>query len=128
MSAPTMHRAVTANDKAEILTLIDSRYKGHDDPGSRELQSRDLTIWMNGDSAFSEGLAGWSGAARGQENRAPFWTRETMCFERRPEGWCIVHESTSVPLPMDRTAGDSATASRLRVGWAFKGAATQPCR
>lgn len=127
MSTPSMHRAVTANDKAEILTLIDARHKT--DPGAMELQSRDLTIWMNGDSAFSQGLVRWWGTQVGGDNPAPFWTRETMCFERRSEGWCIVHESTSTPLPMDRASADGfVAASRLRIGWAHKDAAFQPCR
>jgi ketosteroid isomerase-like protein len=126
MSTTTMHRAVTANDKAEILALIDARR--HHDQRTLELQSRDLTIWMNGDSAFSQGLVRWWGLQTGWDAPAPFWIRETICFERSLEGWRIVHETASAPLPMDRaTAGDSISAGRLRVGWARKDAAFQPC-
>ncbi len=125
MSRPTMHRAVTANDKAEILALIGSRQ-----PQQRaiELESRDLTIWMNGDSAFSQGLVRWSGTQAGWDNAAPFWIRETMCFERRPEGWRIVEEQTSAPFHMDGGVRDEpVNGSRLRVGWALKDTAFQPC-
>ena len=124
MPALTTRHAVTANDKAEILSLIDRRYKA--DRCAMELQSRDLRIWMNGDSAFSQGLVRWWGTQAGWDSPAPFWTRETMCFERGPDGWCIVHQRTSAPLPADRVSADD-DASTLRIDWTLKDAAFQPC-
>ena len=127
MSTPNPQRALTANDKAEILTLIHSRHQGRDDPEEHELHSRDVTIWMNGDSALSEGLVAWWGAPAGQENPAPFWIRETICFERNTEGWRIVHEQTSAPFLMAGMSERAIAGSRLRVGWASGDAACQPC-
>jgi SnoaL-like protein len=127
MPTATMQRSVTANDKAEILGLIDSRYAGLGVRAAMELHSRDLTIWVSGDSAFSRGLVQWSGTAAGGENPAPFWIWETLCFEHGAEGWRIVHQQTSAPFSVDGAHDQVIAGTRLRVGWAHGVAASPPC-
>lgn len=66
-----------------------------------ELESRNFEVSVSGDLAFCYGFLQLSGTKKGPEGRVRFWMRETMGFERRPEGWRIVHEHASVPFYMD---------------------------
>ena len=124
MSTPILHRAATASDKAEILALIDSRPSRPSESDCVELQSRDLTIWMNGNSAVSEGLVRWSRSGAERQDASPFWIRETICLERKPDGWRVVREQTSAPFRMDRAHSHD---SRLRIGWASVELPEPPC-
>lgn len=126
MAAPNPHRIMTANDKAEILALIDSQRKRQNQSNSVQLQSRYLTIWISGDSVFSRGFARWSGTRTGDHHPAPFWTRETMCLARRPEGWRITHQETSA-LTVDKPEGVGSEGSTLRVDWLQADAAFLLC-
>jgi len=122
MSTSTMHGAATANDRAQILSLIDAR-TGQTVPAATELESRDLTIWMSGDSAFSHGLVRASGTRRPEQ----FWISETISFERTPDGWRIVHQHTSSPFYLEAGSHQALTVSnKLRVVWVPGRAPLQP--
>ncbi|HEY1985015.1 MAG TPA: nuclear transport factor 2 family protein [Terracidiphilus sp.] len=66
-----------------------------------ELESRDFQLTVSGDFAFCHGFLRLKGTKKGPEGQVQFWMRETMCFEREPEGWRIIHEHASVPFYMD---------------------------
>lgn len=62
-----------------------------------EYEVRDLSISVDGDLAFTHGLARLSGnLPNGQ--RGGFWVRATSCFQRVDGVWRIVHDHASVPL------------------------------
>jgi ketosteroid isomerase-like protein len=93
-----------------------------------EVESRELTINLGGDFAFSDGVVRMTGTRKESETPVQFSRRETMCFERHAEGWRIVHAHTSAPLPTDgRARRESMASSKLRVGWAPRAPGTQPC-
>lgn len=122
MSKPVTSQIATANDKAEILALIHGRQTGPGGENAIDLLSRDLTIAMSGDSAVCRGVVRMA-AMRSAGRHEEFWMRETMCLERRPEGWRIVREQISAPFSMVGALGDAPVAgSRLRVDWAARGA------
>jgi ketosteroid isomerase-like protein len=68
-----------------------------------ELEPRDFKITIRGDLAVCYGLLRMAGSKRGVPSPVNFWMRETLCLERHPSGWHIVHKHTSVPFYMDRS-------------------------
>jgi ketosteroid isomerase-like protein len=66
-----------------------------------ELESRDLNLTVNGDYAFGHGFLRMRGTKKFADRPVDFWMRATYCFERKTNGWRIVHEHTSVPFYMD---------------------------
>jgi hypothetical protein len=119
------HQSATSTDKAAILTLIDARRPEHHfglAGSAAEIESRNLTISLSGDLAFAQGMVCLSGMRQGLDGREQFCLRESMWFERRTEGWRIIHELTSAPLPVDvASASRSMSSSKLRVDWAPQG-------
>ncbi len=126
MNATAMYGTTNSKDRAQILTLIHSRLSGT--RGAMEVESRDLTIRLGDDVAFSDGLVRMTGSKESEEPEQ-FWMREMMCFERDGEGWRIVHEHISEPRRVDGGAdGELRVNSKLRVGWAHGEPELQPCR
>lgn len=79
-----------------------------DGPIATEL--RDLAITAGDDVAFAFGLLRMSGT-RSDGSEADFWSRTTVCLERRDGAWRIVHEHNSFPMLMD---GSGKAATELR--------------
>jgi ketosteroid isomerase-like protein len=92
LSPPLAHPGVTIERKQPWLDSWDTPI---------ELESRDLKITVSGDHAFGHGFLRMQGAKKGADRPVDFWMRATYCFERRSDGWRIVHEHTSVPFYMD---------------------------
>ena len=116
MTTTTMHRATNSNDRAAILTLIHSRDWAV--APAMAVVSRQLTISLGDDFAFSDGLVCVRGARPEGDGPALIWMRETVCFERCAGGWRVVREDTSAPLRVASGARRERMAgSKLRVGW-----------
>jgi ketosteroid isomerase-like protein len=122
-----MLRVANSNDRAQILTLIQSRHAAPQ--AAMEVESQELTIKLGGDFAFSDGWVRLAGIGKGSDGPALFWMRETMCFERDADGWRVVHAEASAPSPFDHGARLASTPSRkLKVDWAPGDPALRPCR
>jgi ketosteroid isomerase-like protein len=92
LSPPLAHHGVTIERKQPWLDTWNTPI---------ELESRDLKITVSGDSAFGYGFLRMQGTKKFADRPVDFWMRATYCFERKPDGWRIVHEHTSVPFYMD---------------------------
>jgi SnoaL-like domain len=126
MTTAAMHFMANSNDRAEILTLMLSRHLAAQK--AMAVESREVTIRLGGDFAFSDAVVWLARTKPGSEGPARIWMRETMCFERRAEGWRIVGENTSAPLPVDGgMVRESMTGSKLRVGWVVGHPGFEPC-
>ena len=68
---------------------------------------RDLVIKVEGNLAFAYGLLHMSGK-RTDGSEGNFWSRTTICLERRGGEWSILHDHNSFPMLMDGS-GKSAT-------------------
>lgn len=66
-----------------------------------ELEPHNVKITVSGDHAFGYGFLRMSGTPKSAGRHVDFWMRATYCFERKADGWHIVHEHTSVPFYMD---------------------------
>ncbi len=63
-------------------------------------ETRDLSITVGGDVAFSHALNRLTGTSvRGE--RTDLWVRQTIGFRKVDGTWKIAHEHTSVPFYMD---------------------------
>ena len=80
-----------------------------DGPITIDAADRQLTV--AGAIAYATALTRMRGRQQGVDQ--DLWYRTTTCLERRPEGWRIVHEHTSVPFHMD---GSYRAAIDLRPG------------
>lgn len=78
--------------------------------GPIETELRDLVVKANGDVAFAFALLHMSGK-RSDASEGDFWSRTTICLERRDGEWQIVHEHNSFPMLMD---GSGKAATDLR--------------
>lgn len=76
-----------------------------DGPIATELS--DLVVRAEGDIAFAHGLLHMSGK-RTDGSQGDFWSRTTVCLERRDGEWRILHEHNSFPMLMDGS-GKAAT-------------------
>jgi ketosteroid isomerase-like protein len=92
LAPPLLHQGINVNEKRDWLNSWETPIK---------LEARDLRITVSGDFAFCHCFLRMSGTKRGPEGRVSFWMRETLCLERRANGWLIVHEHPSVPFYMD---------------------------
>lgn len=61
---------------------------------------RALVVRTEGDLAFAHGFLHMVGTRR-DGGEGDFWSRTTMCLERRGGAWVIVHEHNSFPMRMD---------------------------
>ena len=65
-------------------------------------ETRELSIAVGGDVAFSHGLNRISGKrTNGEETNV--WVRATICFRKLDGRWLVAHEHVSVPFYMDRS-------------------------
>lgn len=78
--------------------------------GPIETELSELVIKANGDLAFAFGLLHMSGR-RTDGSEGDFWSRTTICLERRDGRWRILHEHNSFPMLMD---GSGKAATDLR--------------
>jgi ketosteroid isomerase-like protein len=69
--------------------------------GPIDRDSRDLRIFVSGESAFCHGFYRLSGTPKAAGRPISFWMRATVCLLRDGGAWRIVHEHTSVPFYMD---------------------------
>lgn len=98
---PLVQPSSEAADSARARQWFDT----WDGPITTEL--RDLVVRSNGDLAFAFGLLHMSGK-RTDGSEGDFWSRTTVCLERRDGEWRIVHEHNSFPMLMDGS-GKAAT-------------------
>lgn len=68
--------------------------------GPITVEVRNLVVRREGDLAFAHGLLHMAGR-RTDGSAGDFWSRTTMCLERRGGAWLIVHEHNSFPMRMD---------------------------
>ena len=68
--------------------------------GPVELTDDDLTVEVSGDLALCHGLIHTRVRTR-HGGEAGWWSRSTVALARRPGGWRVIHEHTSVPFHMD---------------------------
>jgi ketosteroid isomerase-like protein len=92
LAPPLIHHGV---DIAETQQWLDTWN------GPIQIEPRDSQISVAGNIAFCHGYMRMTGNKKGVDHTLSFWMRETLCFERKGDGWCIVHEHTSVPFYMD---------------------------
>lgn len=78
--------------------------------GPLTVELRDVVVKVDADLACAFGLMRLSGR-RADGSATDFWSRTTMCLERRGGEWRIVHEHNSVPMLMD---GSGAAATDLQ--------------
>jgi ketosteroid isomerase-like protein len=92
LAPPLVHHGV---DRAEKQQWFDSWAT------PVEIDSQGMEISVSGDFALCHGFLRLTGTKKGAEGSVQFWMRETLCLERKMEGWRIVHEHSSVPFYMD---------------------------
>lgn len=63
------------------------------------IDTRDDTLAVDGDLAFTSSYVRMRGRQRGREQ--DLWFRSTLCLRRTGGRWRIVHDHTSVPFYMD---------------------------
>jgi PhnB protein len=68
--------------------------------GPIDVDLRELVVRAEGDLAFAHGLLHMAGRRR-DGSEGDFWSRTTICLERRDGAWRIVHEHNSFPMRMD---------------------------
>ena len=65
-----------------------------------EYEIHDLHIAVSGDVAFSHNL-GHVRATRASGEKADYWVRATVGFERRNGQWLVTHDHVSMPFDME---------------------------
>jgi ketosteroid isomerase-like protein len=94
LAPPLVHHGVDVREKQAWLDSWSTPV---------DIDARDLQVTVAGDFAFCHGYLRLRGTKKGAEGAVSFWMRETLCLERKGNGWQIVHEHTSVPFYMDGT-------------------------
>jgi ketosteroid isomerase-like protein len=94
LAPPLLHRGVDLEEKKAWFNSWSTPI---------EIEPRDFEVTISGDLAFCHGYLRLTGTKKGAEGAVSFWMRETLCLERRDDGWKIVHEHASVPFYMDGT-------------------------
>jgi uncharacterized protein (TIGR02246 family) len=69
-------------------------------PGSIEYEIHDLRITANGNVAFSHNL-GHVKATRANGEKADYWVRATVGFQKRDGQWRVIHDHVSMPFDME---------------------------
>jgi ketosteroid isomerase-like protein len=92
LAPPLTHRGIDVEETRAWLETWD---------GPITIEPRDFNVTIAGDTAFAYGYMRMQGRKKGADHEVNFWMRETLCLERRGDGWTIVHEHTSVPFYMD---------------------------
>jgi ketosteroid isomerase-like protein len=91
LAPPLFHRGV---DVKEEQAWLDSW------AGPIDLEPRDYSLTISGDTAFAHGYTRMSGTKVGGHS-VSFWLRDTICLNRVNGAWKIVHLHSSVPFYMD---------------------------
>jgi ketosteroid isomerase-like protein len=68
-------------------------------PSPIEYEIHDLHIAVSGDVAFSHNL-GHVKATRANGEKADYWVRATVGFEKRNGQWLVTHDHVSMPFDM----------------------------
>ncbi|MES2034068.1 MAG: nuclear transport factor 2 family protein [Pseudomonadota bacterium] len=68
--------------------------------GGIDYHPAEQTVVVGGDIAYAHGLVRMGGTKTDGQADA-LWFRHTLGFQRRPDGWKIVHEHQSTPFYMD---------------------------
>jgi len=92
LEPPLSHDGISVARKEAWLATWSSRV---------DLEPANFKLTIDGDHAFGHGFLRLSGTKKGVDHPVSFWMRQTIFFERSPEGWRIVHEHQSVPFHMD---------------------------
>jgi uncharacterized protein (TIGR02246 family) len=69
-------------------------------PGPIEYQSQDLRIALGDSVAFCHSLSHVKGT-RANGEKADYWVRVTVGFEKRNGQWLMTHDHVSMPLDME---------------------------
>ena len=69
-------------------------------PGPIEYEMHALHITQSGDAAFCHCLGHVQGT-RANEERADYWVRVTVGFQKRNGEWLMTHDHISMPLDME---------------------------
>jgi len=69
-------------------------------PSAIEYEIHDLRIAANGDVAFSHNL-GHVKATRANGEKADYWVRATVGFQKRNGQWLVIHDHVSMPFDME---------------------------
>jgi uncharacterized protein (TIGR02246 family) len=69
-------------------------------PGPIEYEIHDLHIAASGDVAFSHNL-GHVRATRANGEKADYWVRATVGFQKRNGQWLVTHDHVSMPFDME---------------------------
>ena len=94
LAPPLAYRGVNLKEKQAWLDTWD---------GPIEIESRDMTVTVSGDSAFAYGFVQMKGTTKTTGGETSFWMRSTMCFHHEAGAWRIIHQHESVPFYMDDT-------------------------
>jgi len=65
-----------------------------------EYEIHDLRIAVSGDVAFSHNL-GHVRATRANGEKADYWVRATVGFQKRDGQWLVTHDHVSIPFDME---------------------------
>jgi uncharacterized protein (TIGR02246 family) len=68
-------------------------------PGSIAYETRDVRITAGADVAFCHGLSHVTGT-RANGERADYWVRVTIGFQKRNGQWLVIHDHVSMPIDM----------------------------
>ena len=69
-------------------------------PGPIEYEIHDLRVAASGDVAFSHNL-GHIKATRANGEKADYWVRVTVGFQKRNGQWLVIHDHVSMPFDME---------------------------
>ena len=92
LSPPLYHRGIDVIRKQAWLDSWD---------GPIELEPRDYSFTIDGDTAFAQGYTRMAGSSKAAGGPISFWLRDTICLRRGAGGWKIAHIHSSVPFYMD---------------------------
>jgi uncharacterized protein (TIGR02246 family) len=68
--------------------------------GPIEYEIQDLRIMTSGDVAFSHNLGHVKGT-RANGEKADYWVRTTVGFQKRNGQWLVIHDHVSMPFDME---------------------------
>ena len=71
-------------------------------PGPIDYEIHDLRITTGGDVAFCHCL-GHVTATRQNGEKADYWVRVTVGFQKRQREWLMIHDHVSMPIDMETT-------------------------
>ena len=78
LAPPLAYRGVNLKEKQAWLDTWD---------GPIEIESRDMTVTVSGDSAFAYGFVQMKGTPKIARREISFWMRSTVCFHHEAGAW-----------------------------------------